>query len=132
MIDKDIIKIASNTKNIGLNNQYNFKGTAKNSFCGDKITLEIKTINSRVTSMRYEINACIYCEASASLLSNKIKNLEIKDIKKRFLDLKKFSRKKDFKLPKKLSAFKKLLCSDNISRYKCVILPFDAVLKALK
>ena len=35
-------------------------------------------------------------------------------------------------LPKRLSDFKKLLNSDNFNRLKCVFLPIDAVLKALK
>ncbi len=81
--------------------------------------------------MRYETEACIYCEASASLLSRKIKNLYLKDIKKDFLILKN-SNKKDFKIPSNLSVFKKLFSSDNLSRIKCLILPFNAVLKALK
>ena len=81
--------------------------------------------------MRYETEACIYCEASASLLSKKIKNLYLKDIKKDFLILKNFN-KKDFKIPRNLSVFKKLFSSDNLSRIKCLILPFNAVLKALK
>ena len=32
--------------------------------------------------MRYETESCILCEASASLFSNKIKNVNIKDLKK--------------------------------------------------
>ena len=40
--------------------------------------------------------------------------------------------KKNGKVPKKLSDFKKLLNSDNFNRFKCVFLPMDAVLKALK
>ena len=36
------------------------------------------------------------------------------------------------KIPKKLSDFKKLLNSDNFNRFKCIFLPIDAVLKALK
>ena len=82
--------------------------------------------------MKYETVSCIYCEAAASLLSRKIKNIEIKDIKNDFVALKKISNKKDIKISKKLSDFKKLLNSDNINRFKCIFLPIDAVLKALK
>ena len=82
--------------------------------------------------MKYETISCIYCEASASLLSRKIKDLELKDIKNDFVALKKISKKKNTKIPKKLSGFKKLLNSDNINRFKCIFLPIDAVLKALK
>ena len=82
--------------------------------------------------MRYETVSCVYCEASASLLSRKIKNIRLEDIKNDFIALKKISMKKNGKVPKKLSDFKKLINSDNFNRFKCVFLPMDAVLKALK
>ena len=132
MINKEIIKLASNTSNVGLVNKYSHKISLKNSTCGDKITLELITDNKKISSMRYETISCVYCEASASLLSRKIKNVKLKDIKSEFMTLKKLSLKKGIKIPKRLSDFKKLLNSDNFNRFKCIILPIDAVLKALK
>ena len=38
MISKEIIKVASNTTNVGLNNKYSHKISLKNKLCGDKIT----------------------------------------------------------------------------------------------
>ena len=46
--------------------------------------------------------------------------------------LKKIFLKKNVKIPKRLSDFEKLLNSDNFNRFKCIFLPIDAVLKALK
>ena len=132
MINKEIIKIASNTSNVGLTKKYSHKISLKNSFCGDKITLGIVASKKKITSMNYETESCVYCEASASLLSRKIKNFNIKDLKNDFVALKKISNKRDIKFPKKFSEFKKLLNSDNFNRYKCIFLPFDAVIKALK
>ncbi len=132
MINKDIFRLASNTSNVGLNNKYSHKISLKNSTCGDKITLEIIADKKKINSMKYETESCIYCEASASLLSRKIKNVKLKDIKNDFIILKKISLKKNVKIPKRLSEFKKLLKSDNFNRFKCIFLPIDAVLKALK
>ena len=132
MITKDIIKLASYTSNVGLKNKYSHKISLKNSTCGDKITLELIADNKKISSMKYETVSCVYCEASASLLSRKIKNIKLKDIKNDFVTLKKISMKKKRKFPKELSDFKKLLNSDNFNRFKCVFLPIDAVLKALK
>ena len=132
MINKDIIKLASNTSNVGLKNKYSHKISLKNSTCGDKITLELIADKKKVSSMKYETVSCIYCEASASILSRKIKNVKFKDIKNDFAILKKISLKKNIKFPKRLSDFKKLLNSDNFNRFKCIFLPIDAVLKALK
>tara|TARA_B100000965_G_C19493068_1_gene713898 strand:- start:537 stop:938 length:402 start_codon:yes stop_codon:yes gene_type:complete len=132
MIDKKIINIAYNTSNVGLMNNYTHRSSVKNSICGDKITLELIANKKKVRSMKYETESCIYCEASASLLSRKIKKLSIRYIKKEFTLLKQIAKKKEIKIPKKLEEFDKLINSDNLKRLNCVILPFNAVLKALK
>ena len=132
MINKEIIRLASNTSNVGLKNKYSHKISLKNSTCGDKITLELIADKKKISSMKYETVSCIYCEASASLLSRKIKNVKLKDLKNDFVILKKISFNKNVKIPKRLSDFKKLLNSDNLNRFKCIFLPIDAVLKALK
>jgi len=132
MINREIIRIASNTTNVGLKNKYSHKISLKNTFCGDKITLELVANDKKISSMKYETESCIYCEASASLLSKNIKTLNIHTLKRDFISLKKSSKKKDMKIPRKFASFNKLLNSDNFSRYKCIFLPFDAVIKALK
>ena len=132
MISKEIIRIASNTSNVGLNDQYSHKISLKNKLCGDKITLELIVLKGKILSMKYETESCVYCEASASLLSKKIKKFDIKTIKDEFRNLKNISKSKAFKIPKKFIDFNKLLNSDNINKYNCIFLPFDAVIKALK
>ena len=132
MITKEIINIASNASNVGLNNNYSHKISLKNKLCGDKITVELIVIKKKILSMKYETESCIYCEASASLLSKKIKRLNIQSIKNDFTNLKKILKKREIKIPKKFSDFKKLFNSDNFSRFNCIFLPFDAVIKALK
>ena len=133
MISNEIIKFASNTSNVGLTNKYTFKSTKKNSMCGDLIKVELILKNSKINSMKYETESCVLCEASASLLSKKIKNLPIKTIKEELNKLKKISLK-DLKLifPKKFKEFKFLINKDNSNRLNCIYLPIDAVLKALK
>lgn len=132
MIDASIIKLASNTSNVGLQNKYSHKISLKNNLCGDKIVIEIIANNRNIISMKYETESCIYCEASASLLSQKIKRSKIKNIKKEFIKLKEISKQKKIRIPRNYSDFKKLLNRDNFSRFNCIFLPFDAVIKALK
>ena len=132
MISKEIIKIASNTSNVGLKNKYSHKISLKNKLCGDKITLELIGLKEKILSMKYETESCVYCEASASLLSKKIKKFNIKTIKDEFRNLKNISKNKEFKIPKKFADFNELFNSDNFNKYNCIFLPFDAVIKALK
>ena len=132
MINKEIIRIASNTSNVGLNNKYSHKISVKNNLCGDKITLELIVLKKKIISMKYETESCVYCEASASLLSKKIKKFDTHTIKNEFRSLKNIFKNKNFKTPKKFADFNKLFNSDNFNRYNCIFLPFDAVIKALK
>ena len=132
MISSQIIKIASNNKFEGLKKIYTHKASVKNSTCGDTIKIELVANKSKIRSMRYETDACILCEASASLLANKITNIPLKDIKKYFKGLQNIKRTKKFLFPKKLKEFNKLLNKKTLSRVNCVILPIDALLKAIK
>ena len=65
MISQKIIKIATDTRYSGLNNIFTHRSSIKNSLCGDKIKIEVITKNTKISSMRYETESCILCEASA-------------------------------------------------------------------
>jgi nitrogen fixation NifU-like protein len=131
MIKNEIIKIALNTKNVGLTNKYDFKSNLKNSFCGDKIELELIVKNTKIDTMKYETEACVYCEASASLLSTKIKNLNLTTIINELNLLKRLSKNEKLSFPRHFKDFKILINKNNLKRMSCINLPLDAVLKAL-
>ena len=133
MITNEIIKIASNTTNVGLTNKYTFKSIKKNSMCGDLIKIELISVKSKINSMKYETESCVYCEASASLLAKKIKTMPINIIKKELNNVKENVKVKgNFNFHKKFEEFKYLINKKNAERINCVLLPIEAVLKALK
>ena len=132
MINNKIIKIALNTKNVGLTNKYNFKSNLKNSLCGDKIELELIVKNSRINSMKYEIESCVYCEATASLLSTKIKNLYLTTAINELNLLKRVGKDEKLNFPRHFKDFEILINKNNLKRINCINLPLDAVLKALR
>ena len=133
MINNEIIKIASNTSNVGLKNDYTYKSSKKNSICGDFIKLELVVKKSKINSMRYETESCIYCNASASLMAKQIRGLSIIKVKKDLNKLKSFSEDlKTFQIPNRFKKFQSLLKKTSTNRLNCILLPLDAVLKALK
>ena len=132
MISSKIIKIASITDNAVFKNEFTHKTSMRNSLCGDYIKLEIIADQTKVKSMRYETDSCVLCEASASLLSRKIRNIKINDLTKEIKKLKLLKKNSNFILPKKFKEFKELINRKNINRFDCVILPMDAFLKAFK
>ena len=80
MISADTIKIAADTRNYGIQRKSNYIATCKNKICGDEITVEIEVSNSIVKRMLYETESCIFCQASASLLSKLIKKTNIEKL----------------------------------------------------
>ena len=132
MIKDEIIKIALNTKNVGLTNKYNFKSNLKNSLCGDKIKLELTIKNSKINSMKYETESCVFCEASASLLATRIKNLDITTTINELNLLKRVGKSEKLNFPRHFKDFKILINKNTLKRINCINLPFDAVLKALR
>ena len=77
--------------------------------------------------MYYETESCIFCEASASLLSRIIKK---KTIKESLLLINSIKKEKII-LAKQYQPFKKLFQSKYEKRINCVILPFEALQKAV-
>ena len=132
MISKKIIQIASNTKYSGLKNNFTHKSTIKNSLCGDKIKIELIANKKVIRSMRYEVESCVLCEASASLIANKIKNYHFINFKKDVKTLKDNIKNKKTIIPSKFKEFRHLITKDNLNRVNCVILPLQALLKAFK
>jgi|TARA_Y100001970_G_scaffold291561_1_gene429187 nitrogen fixation NifU-like protein len=131
MFDIQVIKLASNTKNYGLTKTRTHTASFKNKLCGDKITIELNADKIKIKSMRYETESCIYCQASASILSYAISSMKINKLKRDFIQIENFFLTKENKLPKKYKVFKILMKKKNKDRYKCIMLPFYAVRKAL-
>tara|TARA_B100000579_G_scaffold141135_1_gene114653 strand:+ start:146 stop:553 length:408 start_codon:yes stop_codon:yes gene_type:complete len=132
MIDTKIIRIASNTKYVGLKNNFTHKSSLKNTLCGDFIKVEFIANKSKIKSMRYETESCILCEASASLIASKINNFHINDLKKDFLNIKKIKKNKNLNFPLKFKELKQLLNKKTLRRIDCVILPMEALFKAFR
>ena len=132
MINKKILQIASNTKNVGLKNKFTHRTTLKNSICGDFLKVEFILTKNIVKSMRYETESCILCEASASLLSKKVRSKNVFLLKKEINHLKKKVSENSSSLPKNFKEFSYLISKNNMNRANCVILPLEAFLKVFK
>ena len=130
MIDKEIIKIASNTENHGMLDNYTHFSKLKNAICGDEMKVYLIVENDKVVNFKYECESCIYCQASVSLLSRNAKNKstdKIKDFAKQARNS--FNNKVSFN--KDWKDFNKIMTNNNIARKECLLLPINAALDAL-
>ena len=130
MIDKEIIKIASNTENHGALDNHTHFSKLKNAICGDEMKVYLLVENNKVLNFKYECESCIYCQASVSLLSRNAKNQSIDKIKDFAKQAKNsFDNKVSFKTVWK--DFSKIMTNDNIARKECLLLPINAAVDAL-
>jgi len=131
MIDKEIIKIASNTENHGVLNNHTHYSKLKNALCGDEMKIYLIVQNDVIKDFKYECESCIYCQASVSLLSRKAKNKsiqKIKDFAEKTNDC--FKNKKN-SFDKEWKEFNNIMSKHNISRKECLLLPINTTLDAL-
>ena len=125
----EILNIASDTdNNRDIKNHTHFS-KLKNSLCGDEILIKLIIKNEKIIDFGYQGKSCVYCQASASLLSkisinNKKRKLnELCDDAKSYFD-------KDIRIiDKKWLFLKKLFKKKNISRKECLLLPFKTLKK---
>ena len=81
-MELNILKIASDTSNMKKLNYFTHSAKTRNPMCGDNITLKINLKKNFVKDVGYESKSCIYCQASASLLSKYILNKDLLSIRK--------------------------------------------------
>jgi nitrogen fixation protein NifU and related proteins len=87
-----------------------------NVSCGDKITVEIKLADKKVQEIAFSGEGCAINLASASMLTEKVKGMKVKDI-----------------MRLALNDIQQLLGTTlTISRVKCAMLPLEAIQKAIQ
>ena len=131
-MDLKIIEIASNTENNKVIDNFTHKSKNKNPICGDEMEISLLVKNNIVMDMGYQCKSCIYCQASVSLLSQKIKNKNLDEIKNFIVTCENVFENTKVNLEQKWKDFLQLFDKKNISRKECLLLPLRTVLKALK
>ena len=131
-MDLRILEIASNTENNKVLDNFTHQSRNKNPICGDEMEISLVVKNDKVIDMGYQCKSCVYCQASVSLLSQKIKNKNIQEIKSFVISCESIFENTKTLFEKNWKDFLELFNKKNISRKECLLLPIRTVLKALK
>ena len=131
-MDLEILKIASDTINHKKLDDCTHKSKQKNPICGDEMEVGVKISENQILDFAYQCKSCIYCQASASVLSKFSINNTIYNINEiiTFVDV--FFESNNAKFPKEWKKLEILFSKKNISRKECILLPFKTLAKALK
>ena len=130
-MDLEILNIASDTDNHKDIKNHTHYSKLKNSLCGDEIKIKLIIKNEKIIDFGYQGNSCVYCQASASLLSKISINSE-KDRINELCDAAKLYFDGEVKITSiKWEYFKKLFKKKNIYRKECILLPFKTLKKII-
>jgi len=131
-MDLRILEIASNTENHKKLKDYTHQSKNKNPLCGDEMEISLIVKNNIIKDMGYQCKSCVYCQASVSMLSQKIKNKKLSEIKSLTSLMENLFKETEIKIDTKWQSFKEIINKNNISRKECLLLPFRTISKALK
>ena len=131
-MDLRILERASQTENNKIIKNFTHKSKNKNPLCGDEMEISLIVENNAIKDMGYQCKSCVYCQASVSLLSRKIKGKKIEEVKNFLTQDEKLFDDIKTNLEKHWKDFKEIFDKKNLSRKECLLLPLKTVLKALK
>ncbi len=127
-----ILEIASNTKNHKVVKNHTHQSKDKNPLCGDEMEISLIVKDDKIKDIGYQCRSCVYCQASVSMLSQKIKNKDISEIKSLIILIEDLFKDTEVKIETKWQDFREIMNKDNIARKECLLLPFKTISKALK
>lgn len=131
-MDLRILEIAAHTENNKVVENYTHKSKHKNPLCGDEMEISLIVKEDVVKDMGYQCKSCVYCQASVSLLSRKIKEKKVDDVKKFIKVSEQLFEDAKVSMEKHWKDFKEILDKKNLSRKECLLLPLRTIAKALK
>ena len=131
-MDLRILEIAAHTENNKVVENYTHKSKHKNPLCGDEMEISLIVKEDVVKDMGYQCKSCVYCQASVSLLSRKIKEKKVDDIKKFIRVGEQLFEDAKVSMEKHWKDFKEILDKKNLPRKECLLLPLRTIAKALK
>ena len=107
------------------------EATVDNPLCGDRVTVALSLDDDIITGIGHEVRGCVLCQASASLLALHGVGLSPRAIRQASLEFQTMIRDSG-PVPAHwpdLATFEPVRAAR--SRHECVLLPFEAAVRAL-
>ena len=128
-MDLEILRIASDNNNNKYIQNHTHHSKLKNPLCGDEMQINLIIDEERIIDFGYQGKCCVYCQASANLLSKISINKKKSKINELCDDAKSFFDGNSDIIKKKWKLMQKIFTSKNRARKECILLPFKTVQK---
>jgi len=132
LYQKSLLRLAARATGAGRLEPRDATATVSNPLCGDRVTIDLRCTDGRIAAVAHDTRACVLCQASATLIAERGPGLDraaaraVAEAVRAFL-----ARPADGPPPgwEDFSAMAPV--ADVPSRHRCVLLPFDALDRAL-
>ncbi|MCY4590312.1 MAG: iron-sulfur cluster assembly scaffold protein [Alphaproteobacteria bacterium] len=128
---RDIITLARRGRDRGRLDAADRSARADNPLCGDRVTMDLDLDNDRIARIGHRVRGCALCEAAAEIIAEEavgVTESEVAAVRSALQDY--LGGESGDPLWEQLKIFAPV--SRVPSRHECVLLAFDAVLRALK
>jgi len=125
---REVLRLAADAIGAGHLAAPDASATAHNPACGDKVTVELALEAGRITALAHTSRACVLTQASAALLATKAPGQSQADLRALADKVRAFLA--GAAAPDGYQAFDGV--AGHAGRHVCVLLPFEAALKALE
>lgn len=115
MYKEHILELYKSPENFGILENATHKHTETNASCGDEFTMQFIIEDGKIKDVKFYGSGCVMSTVSASLLTSKIKGMEMEEAKNLSRD----------------DVLDLLKIKVNPGRIKCVLLPLYAVKNAI-
>lgn len=103
-----------------------------NPLCGDRVRMDVSLEGSRLARIGHEVRGCLLCEAAASVIGARAPGERIADLRQLAGEMRRFLNDASLDVPGRWPALIMFApVAHHKSRHQCVMLPFDALVKAL-
>jgi NifU-like protein involved in Fe-S cluster formation len=129
---KELLRLAADAHGAGRLPDPDSTGQAFNPTCGDKVVVDLKLENGRVSAFAHDTKACILAQASASILGQALKGAREEDVEDLANAVAGMLIAKSAPPPAPFEAYAAFEgATEHRNRHRCVLLPIEAVLAAL-
>lgn len=133
LYQKEILRLAAGAWGAGELALPRQRALARNPLCGDQVSMDVQQTASRIGALAHQTRACVLCQASAALLAKTAPGQDAQAIaaaRQRLAAL--LGGTAAGAWPAGFEAFEVFgVVTPHPHRHTCVLLPFDALAKAL-
>lgn len=76
LYNKPLLTVAARATGAGRLDPRDATATAANPLCGDRVTIDLRLSDGKISAIAHDVHACVLCQAAAVLLAERLPGLE--------------------------------------------------------